>query len=110
MEKHLEKIGQMLVDFKNGSEINYGTQISISGNVKYNVHQSLNITSNSKEFEKKTIGEVKSLGYSLNESIRQYLEDNQVKERIKIATITDREFGVYFSGFEVSYKMKHITK
>ena len=108
MEKHLEKIGQMLIDFKNRSKM--GFDLNISGNVKYNVHQSLKITSNSKEFEKKTIGEIKNLGYSLNEIIRQYLEENKVLEPIKITTITDRLFGTYFEGFEVSYKMKHVIK
>ena len=108
MEKHLEKIGQMLIDFKNENKM--GNQLNINGNVRNNVYQSLNITSNSVEFEKKTIGEVKSLGYSLNENIRKYLEENKVKEPIKIATITDSEFGAYFSGFEVSYKMKYRIK
>jgi len=108
MEKHLEEIGSILINFKN--EHKMGNLLNISGSVKYNHHTSLNITSNSVEFEKKTIGEVKGLGYSLNESIRQYLEDNEVKECIKIATVTDTEFGAYFNGFEVSYKLRHVAK
>jgi hypothetical protein len=107
-EEHLEAIGQMLIDFKN--EHKMGNQINISGYVKDNHYKSLSISSDSVAFDNKTIKEVKDLGYSLNEKIRKYLEDNKIKEFVKISTRKDLEFGTFFNGFVVSYEVTHTTK